>query len=231
MKNGQSVPYSFAVAHRYRTTARLLHQATGTLLDVGSRDCILQKFLPPGQLSYFSADVAPGLDYQIDLEKPLPFDGGAFDHVVALDVLEHVDNIHTAVAEVLRVTRRTATIALPNLASIRHRLSFLFRGRMGTDKYDIPPERRPDRHHWLTIRPQIDRFIRANAPRHSFAVKAQIAESESDALRPIATLAVGLHFGGLFSARSIYHLARAQKARVESRCESLAGELCTAASV
>jgi len=64
-------------------------------------------------------------------------------------------------------------------------------------------------------------------------VKAQIAESESGALRPIATLslALGLHFGGLFSARSIYHLARAQKARVESRCESLAGELCTAASV
>ena len=59
------------------------------------------------------------------------------------------------------ITRRTATIALPNLASIRHRLSFLFRGRMGTD--NLPPERRPDRHHWLTIRPQIDRFIRANA--------------------------------------------------------------------
>jgi peptidoglycan/LPS O-acetylase OafA/YrhL/SAM-dependent methyltransferase len=233
MKNGNSTSYSYALCTKYRTTARLLRDEAGTLLDIGSRDCILQKFLPPGQLSYFSADVAPGLDYQIDLEKPLPFDDGAFDHVVALDVLEHVDNIHTALAEVLRITRCTATIALPNAASIRHRLSFLLRGRMGTDKYDLPPERRPDRHHWLTIRPQIDHFIRANAPRHGFAVKAQIAERESGALRPIATLslALGLHFGGLFSARSIYHLARAKKTRVESRCESLSGELCTAARV
>lgn len=214
MKNGQSVPYSFAVAHRYRTTARLLHQATGTLLDLGSRDCILEKFLPAGQLAYFSADVAPGLNYQIDLEKPLTFGDRSFDHVVALDVLEHVGHIHAAVGEVLRISARSATISLPNLASIRHRLSFLFRGKMGTDKYDLLSRPRPDRHHWLTIRPQIDRFIFESAGRHGFVVKAQIAESESGALKPIAafSLALGFHFQGLFSARSIYHLVRQEGA-------------------
>ena len=212
MKNGNSTSYSYALGNKYRTTARLLRDEAGTLLDVGSRDCILQKFLPPGQLSYFSADVAPGLDYQIDLEKPLPFDDKSFDHVVALDVLEHVNDIHGAFAELLRVAGSTVIIALPNLASIRHRLSFLFRGKMGTGKYDLRPEGSGDRHHWLTVHPQINRFVEVNAPKHEFRLNAVVAEAEHGFRRmylPGAAICLALGiFTGLASTRAIYQLVR-----------------------
>src|SRR5438309_829123 len=46
MKDGNSTSYSYALCNKYCTTARLLRDEAGTLLDVGSRDCILQRFLP-----------------------------------------------------------------------------------------------------------------------------------------------------------------------------------------
>src|SRR6266480_3805678 len=97
--------YTFAVRNKYFTTANLLQREEGTVLDIGSRDHVLAKHLKNPSLHYLSADTDPGHDYQVNLEIALPFKDKEFDHVVALDVLEHVNNIHDAFSEVLRISK------------------------------------------------------------------------------------------------------------------------------
>jgi SAM-dependent methyltransferase len=64
-------------------------------------------------------------------EHDLPFDDGTFDFVVMLMVLEHVFNPFHAVRELRRVCKTTGqvVIGVPNIASIKNRLSLLL-GRM-----------------------------------------------------------------------------------------------------
>ena len=111
----------FSYRSKYTTVGRLLGDHSGTLLDVGARDGVLRRCLPEA-LEYRSADVASGCDVVVDLERHLRFEDGSFDYVVALDVLEHVNNFHTAFHELLRIARRGVIIALPNMAFLPHRL-------------------------------------------------------------------------------------------------------------
>jgi hypothetical protein len=76
----------------------------GTWVDVGARDRVLQKYLKPGELRYLSSDMIPGHDLTWDIEKPIPAGDRAYSVVVALDVLEHVEQCHGAHREMLRIT-------------------------------------------------------------------------------------------------------------------------------
>ena len=125
---------------------------TCSLLDIGARDQILGKILQrelPGRINYQSADIAPGCDHLVNLEQPLPFPDSAFDYVVALDVLEHVDNFHAAFKELYRITTHKLIIGLPNMAFLSNRVSFALYGALATDKYDLRSEPTSDRHRWL----------------------------------------------------------------------------------
>lgn len=153
----------YTVRGKYSVVAKLLQQAEGTLLDVGARDRRLAVRLDQQHLKYYSADLGEGCDYRIDLERGLPFPDSAFDYVVALDVLEHVEHIHQAFHELARITRRCLIIALPNLSALSRRWSFLWRGHLGTKKYDLYPEHQGDRHRWLTGYRQICAFISHHA--------------------------------------------------------------------
>src|SRR5687768_17215242 len=143
---------------KYRLTASLLADRKGSLLDFGSRDRRLARELPDWQ--YFSADRGGNHDYDLDLEQPIePIHDRAFDAVVALDVLEHVEHCHAAARELFRIARTDVVLALPNMASYQHRLSFALRGRLSTDKYDLRGAPTLDRHRWLTVTPHIVDFF------------------------------------------------------------------------
>lgn len=60
----------------------------------------------------------PGVDVVADLERQLPFTDDAFDEVLGLHVLEHVDRLENALAELHRVTRASGTvrIAVPHFS-------------------------------------------------------------------------------------------------------------------
>jgi SAM-dependent methyltransferase len=132
---------------KYRQVASCLADGSRSVLDVGCRDGTLKKHLP-ASVSYTGVDLAPGpmVSQVCNLEKGLPFEDCAFDTVVALDVLEHTDDIWFAFDELARVARLQVLAVLPNSYHWKNRIRFL-RGRE-PDKYVLPGEPIVDRHRW-----------------------------------------------------------------------------------
>lgn len=147
---------------KYEVVAAALPDARGTLVDIGARDRLLKRHLTSPQLEYLSSDLGPGHDFDWNLERPLPCEDNAYDYVVALDVLEHVEQFHAAFRELLRVTRRRLFVALPNMAHLSHRLRFAWTGRIGA-KYALFAEHQGDRHRWLTHYDDIVAFMEHQA--------------------------------------------------------------------
>lgn len=137
---------------------------SGKLLDIGARDRVLEGFLDTARLEYLSADVSgdPRMHMLVDLEKPIECADGAFDVVAALDVLEHVEGIHAAFRELLRITRGKLFVSLPNMSCLSFRLNFMLTGGI-SGKYSLLPEHQGDRHRWLTGYRQAREFIERNA--------------------------------------------------------------------
>ena len=120
-----------------------------TILDIGCRDKILKKYLNENV-------IYQGIDFEEsheviahNLEEGIPFPDNSFDIVFALDVLEHVENIHLLFSEILRVSKKETIIALPNMSYWKFRLRYL-KGKDISDKYILPKEKILDRHRWLT---------------------------------------------------------------------------------
>ena len=120
-----------------------------TILDIGCRDKILKKYLNENV-------IYQGIDFEEsheviahNLEEGIPFPDNSFDIVFALDVLEHVENIHLLFSEILRVSKKETIIALPNMSYWKFRLRYL-KGKDISDKYILPRAKILDRHRWLT---------------------------------------------------------------------------------
>jgi len=200
-----------SVRNKYSITARLLAADFGLLLDVGGRNGILRDYLTNNRFRYHSADLKPGHDFVIDLEKNLPISNLMFDVTVALDVLEHIENIHNALDELLRITRKVTIIALPNMASYYHRFSFFFKGRLATNKYDLLPNHQGDRHRWLTTSAQMDNLIIEIAKKNRFEILCIVDEVEGGRVARIFFWTI-LHIlpslRTVFTCRSLYRLRR-----------------------
>jgi hypothetical protein len=204
-----AIEREYVFRNKFKAVAAGLRGATGKLLDVGARDRVLSRYLDLKKLTYFSADLGDGHDFRIDLERPLSFADGEFDYVVALDVLEHVENIHGAFHEFARISKRGVIVALPNVATLRRRVLFVCSGRLGTDKYDLLPQPRADRHRWLTVYSQMNEFILFNADRAGLFVRKVIEEMEGGAVQRLVGYGLTrLHVVpvGWFSGRSIYFM-------------------------
>lgn len=216
----QAVPLEiYSRKDKYAIVADLLQGKKGTLLDVGARDRTLSRFLDPQALTYYSADLSPGYDYQLNLEEKVLLPDRSFDYVVALDVLEHVEHIHQAFHELARITHRCLIVALPNMATLPRRWSFLWHGNLSTGKYDLLPEHQGDRHRWLTVYPEINTFASVNAAQVGLNLGMVIEELESGRItRRIAFIATLLGFfrNGLMTGRCIYVMIRDQAAHVHS---------------
>jgi SAM-dependent methyltransferase len=78
----------------------------GTLLDLGAGNQPLRRWYEPKVERVIAVDAAPlpGLDL-VSLAAPLPFRNDTFDTILCTSVLEHVDNVEHAVAEIARVLR------------------------------------------------------------------------------------------------------------------------------
>lgn len=198
---------------KFELVGEWLHGRSGRLLDVGARDRILQRYLDTARIQYLSSDLCEGHDYRFDLERPLPLPDRSFDFVAALDVLEHLEHAHAALAELMRVARREVFLSLPNLGSLKYRAQFLFTGRIG-GKYLLLPEHQGDRHRWLPIYADIYPFVSINARRHGFQVTAAFNGLEfGGPLNVLKTLsnfaaALGIEADGLFTNTVIVSLRR-----------------------
>ena len=146
----------------------------GHVLDVGCRSKMLQIVLAEAEkdVHYYGFDLYAPADVVGNLEQGLPFTSAFFTTVVALDVLEHTDNIYAAFAELCRVSRQYVFIALPNAYDVSSRMRFL-RGQSLSLKYGLPSEPPLDRHRWLFSWNEAKRFMHAMGGKYGFTVLAE----------------------------------------------------------
>ena len=82
-----------------------------TLLDAGCRTKDLKKYLIDCR-DYYGADLESSEGVlKCDLSQELPFNDSEFDIVVALDVIEHLDNPHSALREIIRIAKKSVFIS------------------------------------------------------------------------------------------------------------------------
>ncbi len=143
------------------------------VLDIGCRSRNLGVVLKQAQPNalYCGLDLYPPADIVANLEKGLPFKDKSFDVVVALDVLEHTDDIHASFLECCRVAARFVAITLPNAYELRGRLKFLM-GMPLSGKYGLPINPPSDRHRWLFSWKEAKSFVHALSARVGFKVVA-----------------------------------------------------------
>jgi len=146
----------------------------GHVLDVGSRSGRMRDVIHAVVESgwdYYGLDLLPPADVLASLEKGLPFTDGAFDLVLALDVLEHTDNIHSSFAELCRVSSRFIVITLPNVYELKGRVKFL-RGRPLSGKYGLPVVPPKDRHRWIFSFRAAQKFVHHMSSNYGFIVRS-----------------------------------------------------------
>ena len=130
---------------------------SGNILNIGSGG---QEFLKQSIPNYqiFDIDICGKADLIVDIETidKFDFEDNEFDVVVALDLLEHIENFHSIIKEAYRCSRRFVVFSLPNPGTIFLRMIFNKRRREHEkqlrgvyDKfYGLPLEKPLDRHKW-----------------------------------------------------------------------------------
>ena len=95
------------IDQKFIVIEKILENEKGLLLDLGSRDQILKKFLPE-KIIYTGVDVSTSNNDNIifDLNQKFNFDNESFDFVTALDVAEHLDDPKSFLKECLRVSKK-----------------------------------------------------------------------------------------------------------------------------
>ena len=139
-----------------------LHQDY-SLLDLGCRTMDLKDYLSSCKM-YRGADLVGGKGvFECDLERGLgSFADDSFDVVVALDVLEHLENCHDLMHEMIRVAKKNVIISLPNMFYIKFRFSFFFKGFL-SGKYSFSRNPILDRHRWIMSFEEARNFVDANS--------------------------------------------------------------------
>jgi hypothetical protein len=125
---------------------------------------VLKSLLPA--LNYTGVDVDGNPTLRLDLEKldRLPFDDDSFDCVLCLDVLEHLDNLHSMFGEAVRVAKRYLILSLPNNWSNARRP--IERGHGSIGHYGLPGSPIRDRHKWFFSLSEAKDFIEAQEATH-----------------------------------------------------------------
>jgi Methyltransferase domain len=140
----------------------------GTILDVGSRHNTLRELLKKdAQLVDKHNPLLPDFDWET---APLPFADNSFDTVVCLDTLEHIDKIHLALDDLVRVSNKYIIVSLPNCWRTTTREVLSARSRSAS--YGLPPESPHDRHKWYFNSEDIEGFMFYNAQRLGLTVRA-----------------------------------------------------------
>lgn len=120
-------PYAIRGGRAREVMEHFSDDCRGTILDVGAGangPVFSAHFGPRYEALDFSASYKlrdatdrAALAHVVDparVADGLPFADGAFDTVMCLDVLEHVDDIHSFYDELFRLARSTVLISLPN---------------------------------------------------------------------------------------------------------------------
>jgi SAM-dependent methyltransferase len=167
------VTFDTRVARLQYVARRFQDRLRGSVLDVGCDVGDLKNYL--SGVEYLGVDMAPSADLCLNLESidRLPFDDASFDCVVCIDVLEHLDNLHTIWREIVRVARSSIIISWHNCwVNARRPLT---RGAGGFSHYGLPFERPMDRHKWFFSFEQAAAFVDASCAAMPISLAASFA--------------------------------------------------------
>jgi ubiquinone/menaquinone biosynthesis C-methylase UbiE len=120
------------------TVEQILRDAErGKLLDVPAGSGALAARLKALGFEPYCCDLYPAIfkqpDVEIkqgDLDRTLPYEDGAFDHIVCVEGLEHIENPANAIREFARLLKPQGQllVSVPNIMNIEERLKWLFNG-------------------------------------------------------------------------------------------------------
>lgn len=176
---------------RIATAAEIVNGLnTGSLLDVGCRNCTLKHHLRD-DIEYCGADLFQSPDncvkYVGDINS---MDiGRSFDCVVALDVLEHVDDPHGLIDKLFGMADKYLIVSLPNNYDFKSKYNYLFKNSLG-GKYQLGVTNSLDRHRWVMNYNDIVRFYRHKAS--EFACSLKIIDIRYGAFRRKTATLIGL---------------------------------------
>lgn len=138
-----------------------------TLLDIGCRDCGLKAWLPES-LCYSGNDIYQNkygtVRYVGDITKLEVNE--KFDLVVALDILEHVEQPSLVFDKLINLTNVALITSLPNCYDLKSRYKFVFQGELG-GKYYFLSDIIEDRHRWIMSRTEIHKFYLDKVKQHA----------------------------------------------------------------
>lgn len=165
---------------KYWYTAQFIRSRSITsVLDVGCRDGILHeairaKGIDQENFRYSGVDLSQNetntVEYVCDVTSGIPVEAASYDLVVALDLLEHLDDFQAGLDELDRVARRYIIVSLPNMAHFFFRFKFLLTGQLG-GKYMLRYGYGPDRHRWVTVLPQTDAYFTAYSRERGYTLE------------------------------------------------------------
>lgn len=139
-----------------------------SVLDVGCDYNTLKKIVGT-KVTGIDLYGEPDIRVDFEKEKLTRFQDGQFDMVVCTEVLEHLENFHEMLDELVRVSRRYILISLPNCMPLFTRFDILFSGKTGKF-YGLPLMKPDDRHRWFFSHTDIERFFQAYTRKHSLTI-------------------------------------------------------------
>lgn len=145
----------------------------GSVLDVGCRGCEARQVIPAG-VRYFGNDLFQNETDEVDfVGDVMQMDFGQnFDCVMALDVVEHVDDPHSLMDKLIGLADRHVVVSLPNIFDLLHKYNFVFKSSLGS-KYLFGVENSLDRHRWIMNCEEIRRFYAFYAEKHRLKLETR----------------------------------------------------------
>lgn len=148
-------------------------QDSSSILDVGCSDNEFKKIVGK---RVFGVDISGNPDQKIDLEEEMlsSFESNSFDLIVCTEVLEHIDNFHETLDDIMRVANKYVLISLPNGPDIWKVLRILLFSETGKF-YGLPLEKPQDRHKWFFSWKEADTFFTSYCKKNNLAKKEAFA--------------------------------------------------------
>lgn len=194
----------------YRYFQSAFEQAS-SVLDVGCDTKDFQAQLATG-VAYLGLDMADTADIQCNLDtiQTLPVSDQKFDMVIALDVLEHIEQIHLIADELFRVSERYVLISLPNPVSQVWRYILNKPESVQNEKkgaylkyYGIPLEKPDDRHRWFFSYEEALSFVTYKGKKRGFRLLQTITAFDQYPVWKKAILTL-FSLGSVQQARNIW---------------------------
>ena len=149
---------------------KYLKDAT-SVLDIGCDD---NKLKSRWGSKVLGIDIGGNPDQIVNLEqeKLSRFDNASFDLLVCIDLLEHIDNLHAVLDDMIRVSKSRIIISLPNCGHFFRIMPVVF--GISTGKYyGLPVDPPKDRHKWYFTWRELHHFFKVYAKRNNLLIESE----------------------------------------------------------